>query len=201
MGNHRSKIATTFLLAAWFSQAAAQQPPAKPGKVWSKEPDSVLGVKLGLPLAESNLPECAFNLPPDGPICLKQVGGGHPSTPAKFYLFGTPFSYASFPVTLTDDGRVYSVSVELSRDNFDDFAGALVARYGPPTNQFITKAQNSFGASLSGRLMAWTGKRVNINAIERISSDRSVVTFTDRAIEAAQTKSRLESSKSAAGKL
>lgn len=166
---------------------------------WPKEPDSVLGARLGVPLAEIGLPDCATK--PSGP-CLSTRPSPLPGYPLLRTIQQHPFPYATFAVEVDDHGTVTQVVARLKQESFGRFHDVLRERYGPPTAPAETAVQSRAGATYPSREDAWVGKLVTITALERAESiDWSVVAFSSNAFLQQREQAKRTSDKGAASAL
>lgn len=200
-------IAMSMTMVACCVQAQSttrrKLPPPTPtpaAAIWESEPDTVLGISIGAPLAESGLPECAgASINVSGPLCVeKQPEPIGLQLPRQ--VSGDGIKYASTSVRVVD-GTLVSLSLDFKQFKFNDFVDMFVGKYGPPTADYSETVENRSGASFASRHLSWNGKHMTIQLIERFGKvDDSHAIFSDNAAvlkakAARQDKARAEGSK------
>jgi hypothetical protein len=188
-------IGVAHLLVIASSAATAQNLAGE----WTKEPDTVLGVRVGQPLAASRLPDCPEKAYESLSLCLITA---RPYGALRLSIGGHPFSYAAISVIVDDSGVVSRLQAWMKSERFGEFREVLIARYGSPTKQAIGEAKNLAGASFKNERMEWIGRRLTITAIERFEKvDESMVIFSDNAAAERSAAERKKKSKDDASKL
>lgn len=191
------RVAAVILCSVLSFSSQAQQ--ASPQ--WRLEPVAVLGVKLGVPIQESEIPRCSsVDAKADEPCLEKQ--GGLAEAPARYGVMRHPFLYAEFTAIVDDTGVVSQVMVLLNQSKFSEFSSVLVERYGAPATSTTTQWQNRAGGRFPSRELTWGGKKVRILAMERGHTvDRSVIAIQDIAAVDRELQKANEKVKGAASKL
>jgi len=154
-----------FAVAAWLSlpdqsYAAKSQktaPPVKPSETilfWEKEPKSILGIGLGVPLS-SSMAECPKRNASPGPICWEKVGGMQST-----YILNTPDIGVKLlsVVAKIIDGSVEKVDISFFTAQYREMASLLKIKYGEPTKAETIAMQNKMGATYDSIFMTWAGK-------------------------------------------
>lgn len=130
-------------------------------QTWRQEPDAVLGIALGQPLANDAIKPC-------GGVQVQEEAGQIAACASHTPRFGDgPILLGGIPIAafkagaVVREGGVVSI-VELggSNDRYDEAKQVLTERYGKPTKVGKTTVQNRAGASFQSEQLTWRGKRV-----------------------------------------
>ncbi|QTS84937.1 hypothetical protein JLK41_16610 [Ectopseudomonas khazarica] len=148
---------------------------------WPQEPRSVIGIKLGVPAADSKLPACiepsasnGYALPKatclysDDSLGVQRIDG----LPWKtLRITGNVFLF---------EGKVKSIHFDIHHGDFPEFSQMLIERYGKPMKIIGGAVQTYGGAELPAKTMEWHGEKTLITAYERYNKiDRSLIVFSD----------------------
>lgn len=154
-------------------------------QTWTREPDTILGIKLGVPVASLALPTCPprkglFPDPLPTELCILPYE--YSSENKYSYLFGTPDLGLSYTATLfLFENEVLGLLLRLDQSKFEMMKAILIERYGKPTKIETLEVTTGAGAKFSSQEVIWEGKKINITAIEReVDFDKSSVKFTDQ---------------------
>lgn len=159
---------------------------------WPQEPEKVVGIRLGAPLAESGYQECS-GVPSNEPCLARQTGGM-----SQLHRTGLRATIT----VLEFEGVVGAITMTLPRGEFEEFTQTLIERYGNPHHDTPSQVQNRVGAVFSNRQLRWEGARIRIMMSERHSDlDTSVAQFFDKATSARLVNKNRERAKSDASKL
>jgi hypothetical protein len=184
-----------FAICATLSMGANAQ-------TWAKEPDTIFGIKLGVPVASLALPTCPpkkglFPDPLPTELCILP----YEYSSDKFsYLFGTPDLGVRYTATLVlFEGEVRGLLLSLDQSKFEMMKAILIERYGKPTEVKILEVTTGAGAKFSSQEIRWKGKNINITATERVVTiDESSVIFTDKMIAGKEDAAQESKKKGAA---
>lgn len=169
---------------------------------WAREPDAVLGVRLGQPLAVQTLPPCPAKAYESPVTCLTTQASPLPGYPPMRSIGGHPFGYVSMSLKVDDSGMVNEIQAGMDQARFAEFKTVLIERYGQPTSTQHTTVQNGLGATFDAQILQWIGSRMSIIAMERPAQvNQSVVTFSDNAYLLQRTGAAQGRVKSDASKL
>lgn len=182
-------IILLFALMAFSANVLAQnkkymQPPVQvqQQKTWDSEPNTFLGISLGLPLAESMV-QCPDNYFQNGFKSLCWQDGHYTS----HIVSNTPnIGLDHYVVDLSEvKGVVASISFQIEHRDFSKMAEMLRSKYGLPTTEKVDVVQNGMGAKFDNILMTWIGKNVTLSLASRADKiDRSLVhIYTNEYIE------------------
>lgn len=196
-------IGLAAIFAAISCNSAFAQQSKKAPKVWAQEPTSVLGIKLGVPLAELALAECesySSTPPRDAPCTVKDK---YNLQKGRFEnLTGMPKIGVDYASSLNlHEGVVRSLVLKLDHKDFLKLRSILEERYGAPTQVERGTVTSGAGAVLNSDTLTWTGKKITLLLLERsVTVDSTYAIFTDKSVEAAESASQLQKSKDAASK-
>ncbi|NIF82789.1 hypothetical protein F3J24_04610 [Comamonas sp. Tr-654] len=198
----RGIVVTCAAVAALVCAPAFAQK-AKKTKGWAQEPDTVLGIKLGVPVASLALAECKSysSTPPEGAQCVVKHEYGY--RPDKVLnLIGMPDIGVHYATEImVFDGFAKTLTLNLEHKDYPKIKDILIERYGKPQEQLKSDVTTGAGAVLSSESLMWKGKKMNLIVVERaLSADKTAVFFTDLAVQAADLASRDKKSKDAASK-
>lgn len=147
---------------------------------WDKEPESLLGIRLGVPLAES-LGECPKNR--FGYTLQWELMCWQYFAPNFFEIANPP----AIGVFVSDvkvgvvENRVETVFFQFLHLEHEKVATLLMAKYGPPTQVKSNIVQNKMGASFESKEMTWIGKNLTLSYNSRAGKiDRGLVSITSR---------------------
>lgn len=150
-------------------------------KVWEKEPDSVFGVKLGLPLSESDIREClktkfgTLQIPQEK--CIYS-NGKNPEE--NVYLFFLPIDYLESAALFFSEGAVSGLDIKMPHAAYQTFRSILIEKYGQPTSIENNVVQAGSGAKFSSENLTWVGKKNVLVFAERSGTiDKSSATFSN----------------------
>lgn len=169
---------------------------------WAEEPASVFGLKLGEPIASSNIPACPprdsrTGLPKT--LCLERGPGPYAETMAT--LNALPINEAYSGTTHLTDGFVASLHIEVNHDNYAKFRAILVERYGKPTKAAVSTVTSNRGAVLPAETLEWNGHNNRLQLFERFDRiDRSLAVFSNNALVQKETEKRANKIKDSASK-
>jgi hypothetical protein len=149
---------------------AVAQPPARPPapRGWALEPDSLLGIKIGLPLSASmaECPKGKYGLidHAPGPMCW------HAEIISRLIRIenhATPgLNIWSVTVQLVG-GNVEGISFKFSYYDHLKMLELLTAKFGPPTSQEQATVQNRSGATFDQLQANWHGANMSLSYFSR----------------------------------
>lgn len=185
-------VLATLVLSMHYPASAEQGQSQRAGKEWPQEPDAVLGIKLGHPVAESQLPTCIEPSASNGytfpsALCLYpdrynkgiRETGGLPWRNLR--IRGDVFLF---------EGKVKSIHFDVAHGDFKEFSQMLVSKYGKPMQMKNGTVKSYGGAELSSASLEWVGENALISAYERYDKvDRSLVVFNDSKLMSASAES------------
>lgn len=149
-------------------------------KAWLKEPNAVFGIKIGNPLADSQIQPCPEKSYESKSICL--ITSSYKTNDGKpiYSVGGHPFDYAGISINIDEIGVVSDIQARMSHDRFHEFVAALISRYGEPTLTANEEIQTKSGGKYKNQTLTWTGKHLTITALERVTTiTDSYVVFSD----------------------
>jgi hypothetical protein len=186
-----------------FAQPKSQSAPSRDqAQAWTKEPSTVLGLRLGVPPEDGGLPSCQEGVSHPASPCLSTVANPLPGYKPLLTIEGHPFTYAAFSVSVDDSGVLSKITARMNHDRFAEFCNVLKERYGQPTSQVMSEAQSRSGPTYPNQSYVWSGKKITIVASERFESiDQSAVIFSDNAATARASATKEADHKNAASKL
>lgn len=201
------RMLTVGLLAALLTSSGAiaqgkKGAPVEAPRVWTQEPETVLGVKLGRPLEASALPACPEQMLSATGVCLRTTPPYFPGDHPRYSLGGHGIPHVAVNVYLDEAGAVHRITFWTQQIYFADVLGILVSRYGAPSTQDAFDVKTRAGASFASSRSFWQGKRLSILAEERFDKiDESLISFSDNAATEREAAKRAEKNRSAAAKL
>ena len=166
-------VVATAATTAWCAPKPAE---------WSREPDKVMGIKLGEAIPAGSILECK-HLPigADGP-CIYRSRSDYLELQAMPDL---GFAYDGLVVFA--EGRVLALSLTFKQSRFTDMRTALELRYGPASAEKSYSVTTGAGAVISSRQFLWIGHRISLRLTERVGSiDESSAVFVDNALSATE---------------
>jgi hypothetical protein len=150
----------------------SKQPKKRPDPAaasWTKEPESVLGIKLGQEVPADSPPPCD---PPrySGPnganrvMCIANRS-------AKVLLFDwQPIDFLERVSAVLQDGKVSSILLIAEHGNYIALKQMLIDRYGPPQRVHSNQAQTLSGATFDSETLKWLGRNVDLVVSEHAGS-------------------------------
>ncbi len=145
-----------------------------------KEPTSVFGLKLGEPLAASEIPIC----PPSTNryraefICIEKSTGPYEDTIAR--LYNIPFNDTFLPTIGLQDGLVSSLHITFRHEIYQKYKDILIQRYGLPTKKSTSEVRTGMGVLLSSETLEWRWQKNTLHLFQRFDTvDRSLIAFTN----------------------
>lgn len=149
---------------------------------WTREPETVLGVRLGFPLSASAVASCPTQVTASESVCLETRASTYPGAAVQYQLWGTGMANVAANLHLDDAGNVQRITLWTKQINYAELAGILKARYGAPTSEEVKDVKNRAGATFSSTELFWEGKHMTLVATERFDKiDESMVIFSDNA--------------------
>lgn len=163
----------------------------KPGKsydketskpiLWESEPESIIGIKLGVPLSES-MNEC-----PKSDFSYRQFDTKEMcwmDTRLKkgvMYFIGNP-PLLGFPISDVTawvvNGSVESVNFVFDYSDHMKMVELLKSKYGTPSLEEQRRVQNRMGATFDNLVLLWVGKNLTLSFESRASTiDKGAVTI------------------------
>ena len=181
---------------------------------WSKEPSTVLGVKIGAALADQEIPPCpkiSVRSPTSRTnemvyddnhkeLCWKDSLGywglwGLENTPSL------GFGYVA-NMRLDDGGLVVSgLTIRTPIENYGKLKALLIERYGRPTEIGRQRYSNGFGAITSGEILVWRGRDIRLQVEEVGNDQHSQAWFSSQTLAARKAQQDAQSAKAKAGNL
>ena len=159
---------------------------------WTQEPEKVVGIRLGAPLAASDMAECSGT--PSNAPCLDRRADGW----SRVLRTGLRATIDVFEL----EGVVGNVTMTMPHGQFEEMRQTLIERYGAPHRDIPGQVQNRVGAIFSNRLLLWKGPNVSIALHERHKDvDTSAALFTHNASTARLLNQDRERAKANASKL
>lgn len=136
-------------------------------KIWESEPNSILGIKLGVPLSES-MEECT----------KERYGYGYTSgkmcwTKGAFSSLYEIRNYPTIGVGIWDvivrlvEGNVEAVDFSFNHSVYLNMVQLLKAKYGEPSQETTVMVQNRMGATFASVKMFWIGKNLILSFASR----------------------------------
>jgi hypothetical protein len=159
---------------------------AKRGAAWPQEPTAVIGVKLGLPIEESNLISCdVLEKDPTAAArpCLAYLSPNSRKEIQELRYHG--ISQVSRATVNMDNGMVKDLTLSLASKDFDAMAAILRERYGPPAKVTNSTVTTKTGAKFDQAILSWKGKVNSIQLVQRVYTinDAAVIFYSNRSLE------------------
>ncbi len=207
MKNLIATVLTSFSVAVVAQPILGSQQPSSE-RVWEKEPEAFLGVRLGEPFAVLACPMKA--LPSkfvriesiDYDVVMKMDGVCfHPSSeisrlpkgnaPGDYRLVNVPQIGVGYKAYVrVKSGVSEKIFLELAQPDFAVLLDAFTQRYGPPTNVELGVAKNLAGAQMGSQTVQWLGRKLSIRMYERLTKmNESYVEISNNEIESADRAS------------
>jgi hypothetical protein len=167
-------------------------------------PWTFAGVKMGAPLAESNLPACPLPTSvsqawaPPSELCIARLDddsdGLQTASLDGLTALHWPDVYASS--LFVWQGRVAAINIPIGHDAFPVVLKILETRYGKPAAKRSETVTSNGGAVASSAMVRWEEGGNTIEIEERCDRvDRSCVTISNDAVNAEWLASKHESVK------
>jgi hypothetical protein len=133
-------------------------------RLWESEPESILGIKLGLPLSESmdECPKGEYGYEyQSGKVCWKKQ---YQDLPWYYEIQNHPTpGLAIWDVSVwVVEGSVESVDFKFNHYDYLNMAELLKSKYGPPSQEKVATVQNRMGATFDSLEMTWTGRNLTL---------------------------------------
>jgi hypothetical protein len=161
------------------AKTPAKKSPQAQVAVWDKEPTSFLGFELGKPVP-SDIPTCPTSLHElayTRTTCLKE------GDPTRDVWWAPQIGIPHTDYISLQDGKVASVTLNTSAENYEALKRLLITRYGAPTKTSVTTVQNMEGGKFASEESDWNGVNVDIQLYQRFDKiDQSSVFVHDKAL-------------------
>lgn len=146
-----------------FIAAALVLPIAAQAQSWKQEPESVLGIALGKPLANEAIPSCGGVQTQEEPGPVQACATQKPQFgDGPIMLGGIPIEAFTSGAVVREIGVVSQIGLMGSNDRYEEVKQILVERYGKPTKVGKLTLQNKVGASFTSEQLSWRGKTVSL---------------------------------------
>lgn len=194
-------LAAAMVAVLLAAQPAMAQNKAKPAPRWAKEPDSVMGLKLGERLPDGHLRPCGGVQNYEGPAALGFCSLDE-NRRSKISVSGFSVSVFDTGLLSLEDGIAESLYVTAKHKDYSNLKAILIERYGQPTSQASSTVRTKAGASFPSESLTWRGTKITIELDERAARvDQSSVFFSTNNAIAQSEREGEAATKSNAGKL
>jgi len=150
-------------------------------QLWEAEPESLLGIKLGVPISES-YPKCNERLDrspsPFGATCWSSFDiASHVTIEYPPEIGLRIWSVMGIPI----GGLIEKVFFTFDHAYYREMAELLKSKYGPPTTEKIVTLQNRMGASFDSLQLIWVGRNLTLEYHSRATKiDEGAVIITTK---------------------
>jgi len=135
---------------------------------WPQEPTTVLGIKLGKPWGDSQIPLCpAFDVKTYMTPKAMCVHNRAYSANDDYLIMGETLPFASGVTVQFTDGFVSSVMIGVRQSLYNTLRATFIEKYGRPHQIENNTVKNAAGASLNSEVLTWTGPNTSIVVFER----------------------------------
>lgn len=149
-------------------------------QLWEAEPESLLGIKLGVPVSES-YPKCNDNERWDrsqfGATCWVSLFSDTIEIVRPPEIGLRIWSVMGIPI----GGLIEKVFFTFDHAYYREMAELLKSKYGPPTTEKIVTLQNRMGASFDSLQLIWVGRNLTLEYHSRATKiDEGAVIITTK---------------------